>query len=67
MIKLIKYKELKKGVYYAIPCRRSNGKEDFVTICVREQDGKDIIFFNNRFMGASLKQVRNDAFWFVIE
>jgi len=63
------YKELKSGVNYAIPCRRKDGKEDFIVIEVRydEEAKTDVAFINNRFMGACLEKIRPDAFWLIIK
>ena len=66
---IIKFKELKQNTDYAIPCRRKNGEKDFITIKVMydEKLKQDIVYVNNRFMGASLKKIRNDdAFWLEI-
>ena len=65
---MIKYKELKKNICYAIPCQRTNGKEDYITIEVKydETEKCDIAFINNRYMGAILKKVREDANWLKI-
>ena len=66
---VIKYKELKKNVRYAIPCKRDDGSEDYATISVFEQNGRDEIWLNTRFMGASPKRfTKKEGDWrFVIK
>ena len=51
-----KFKELKQNVSYAIPCKRTDGEEDYVTITVYTQKGRDEVWLNNRFMGAHPKK-----------
>ena len=65
---IIKFKELKKGVHYSIPCKREDGTEDSITIIVRydEESKTDVIYLNNEFMGAYLEKVRDDAYWLKI-
>ena len=64
-----KFKELKKDKDYAIPCRRKDGREDYITITVAydERFKSDVAYINNRFMGACLKRIKDNRNWFFIE
>ena len=66
-MKIKKYKEikLKEGDSLAIPCKRQNGKEDYFTVTIKDR----IIYVNNRYMGASLEEVRSgvSSFSFIIQ
>ncbi len=68
-LKTIKFRELKQNVHYAIPCKRKNGKEDYITIIVSSENGKDIVYLNNRFMGAYPKKLTKEkhGWQFIIE
>lgn len=52
----IKYKEikLKKFEKLAIPVKRQDGKDDYFVISI---DDDNVIWINNRFMGACLEPI----------
>jgi len=56
--KIKKYKELKwpKDRGIALPIKRKDGKSDFLTIEMVD----NVIYINNRFMGACLKIMKDE-------
>ena len=66
-MKIIKHKELKRDVHYAIPCKRENGEDDYFTFVVREDEyGVDVAYVNNRFMGAHLAKADDDNLFKIV-
>ena len=64
--KIKKYKEVKwpKDRGIALPIKRKDGKSDFLTIEMvdydKMTDAENVIYINNRFMGACLKILKDE-------
>ena len=63
---LMKFKTINIPKNYdgiSVPIKRTNGKDDEITIRIIN----DTLYVNNRYMGACLKQIRPDEWWFKVE